>query len=57
VTVRPQGTVDEVELKPSVDGEMTTCIRNAAMRWKFPAFAGNEAVTIEQKLTLTPTKT
>jgi len=57
VTVRPQGTVDGVDLKPSVDNEMTTCVRNAAMRWKFPAFAGSEAVTIEQKLTLTPTKT
>jgi hypothetical protein len=56
VTVRPQGSVDDVEVKPSVDGEMTTCIRTAAMRWKFPAFAG-DAVTIEQKLTLTPSKT
>jgi hypothetical protein len=35
---------------------MTSCIKNAAMRWKFPTFAG-ESVTIEQKLTLTPTKT
>jgi hypothetical protein len=56
VTVRPQGSVDEVDVRPSVDGEMTSCIRTAAMRWKFPAFAG-EAVTIEQKLTLTPSKT
>jgi hypothetical protein len=56
VTVRPQGTVEDVALSPSVDGEMTSCIRTAAMRWKFPAFAG-ETVTIEQKLTLTPTKT
>jgi hypothetical protein len=56
VTVRPQGSVEDVALSPSVDAEMTTCIRNAAMRWKFPTFAG-DAVTIEQKLTLTPTKT
>ncbi len=56
VTVRPQGVVEDVALSPSIDSEMTTCIRTAAMRWKFPAFAG-EAVTIEQKLTLTPTKT
>ena len=56
VTVRPQGSVDDVDLKPSVDAEMTSCIRTAAMRWKFPAFTG-ETVTIEQKLTLTPTKT
>jgi hypothetical protein len=56
VTVRPQGSVEDVALSPSVDGEMTSCIRTAAMRWKFPAFAG-EVVTIEQKLTLTPSKT
>ena len=56
VTVRPQGTVEDVGVSPSVDSEMTSCIKNAAMRWKFPTFAGS-AVTIEQKLTLTPTKT
>ena len=56
VTVKPEGTVEDVALSPSVDSEMTSCIRTAAMRWKFPTFAG-EAVTIEQKLTLTPTKT
>jgi hypothetical protein len=56
VTVKPQGTVEDVALSPSVDAEMTNCIRTAAMRWKFPTFAG-EAVTIEQKLTLQPTKT
>ena len=56
VTVAPQGSVEDVALSPSVDSEMTSCIRTAAMRWKFPTFAG-EAVTIEQKLTLTPTKT
>jgi hypothetical protein len=53
ITVRPQGTVEGVEVKPSVDGGLTTCIKTAAQRWKFPTFAG-EAVTIEQKLTLTP---
>jgi hypothetical protein len=55
VTVAPQGSVQDVALSPSVDSEMTSCIRTAAMRWKFPTFSG-EAVTIEQKLTLTPTK-
>lgn len=56
ITVRPQGSVEEVGVSPSVDGDMTSCIKNAAMRWKFPTFGG-DAVTIEQKLTLTPTKT
>ncbi|HEY0708643.1 MAG TPA: AgmX/PglI C-terminal domain-containing protein [Polyangia bacterium] len=56
VTVAPEGSVQDVALSPSVDAEMTSCIRQAAMRWKFPTFSG-EAVTIEQKLTLTPTKT
>jgi hypothetical protein len=55
VTVAPAGDVQDVALSPSVDSEMTSCIRTAAMRWKFPTFSG-EAVTIEQKLTLTPTK-
>jgi hypothetical protein len=56
VTVRPVGTVDDVVVNPSIDGEMTTCIKTAAMRWKFPTFSGNP-ITIEQKITLTPTKT
>jgi hypothetical protein len=56
VTVKPEGIVEDVNLSPSVDAEMTSCIRTAAMRWKFPAFAG-ETVQIEQKLTLTPSKT
>lgn len=56
LTVRGQGTVDAVEVSPSIDAEMTSCIKNTAMRWKFPTFAG-EPVTIEQKLTLTPSKT
>jgi hypothetical protein len=56
VTVRGQGTVQDVEVSPSVDSEMTSCIKNTVMRWKFPTFAG-DPVTIEQKLTLTPTKT
>jgi hypothetical protein len=57
ITIRPQGTVEDVGVNPSVDSEMTACIKSAAMRWKFPTFAGNSAVTVEQKLTLTPTKT
>jgi hypothetical protein len=56
ITVSPQGVVEDVDVNPSVDSEMTTCIKTTAMRWKFPTFAGS-AVTIEQKLTLTPTKT
>ncbi len=56
ITVKPQGTVEDVDVSPSIDSEMTSCIKSAAMRWKFPTFAGS-AVTIEQKLTLTPTKT
>jgi hypothetical protein len=55
LTVKPQGAVQGVEVVPSVDHDMTTCIKTAALRWKFPAFAGS-AVTIEQKLTLTPSK-
>jgi hypothetical protein len=55
ITVRPQGSVQGVEVVPSVDHEMTACIKTAAMRWKFPTFNG-AAVTIEQKLTLTPSK-
>ena len=56
ITVQPQGTVEAVDVSPSVDDGMTACIKNATRRWKFPKFAGR-AVTIEQKLTLTPTKT
>jgi hypothetical protein len=56
ITVRPQGTVEDVGVSPSIDSEMTSCIKSAAMRWKFPTFGGS-AVTIEQKVTLTPTKT
>jgi hypothetical protein len=56
ITVAPQGTVEDVGVNPSIDTEMTSCIKSAAMRWKFPTFAGS-AVTIEQKVTLTPTKT
>jgi hypothetical protein len=53
VTVKSAGTVDAVEVSPSVDKEMTSCIKTAAARWKFPAFQG-EPVTVQQKLTLTP---
>jgi hypothetical protein len=56
ITVKPQGTVEDVEVNPSIDSEMTSCIKGAAMRWKFPTFGGS-TVTIEQKVTLTPTKT
>ena len=53
ITVRPNGEVREVNISPNVDKEMTSCMRGMATRWKFPSFAGS-AVTIEQKLTLTP---
>jgi hypothetical protein len=53
ITVKPVGTVDGVEVSPSLDKEMTACIKTAAARWKFPAFQG-EPVVISQKVTLTP---
>jgi hypothetical protein len=53
ITVKPVGVVDSVEVLPSVDPEMTKCIKATISRWKFPTFTGH-AVTIEQKLTLTP---
>jgi hypothetical protein len=56
ITIRPQGTVESVEVSPSIDREMTACIKTTAARWKFPAFSG-KAVIVSQKLTLTPTKT
>jgi hypothetical protein len=53
ITVRSAGTVDGVEVSPSVDKEMTACIKTAASRWKFPAFQG-QPVVVSQKVTLTP---
>jgi hypothetical protein len=53
ITVKPVGQVDAVDVSPSVDAEMTKCIKTTISRWKFPTFTGR-AVTIEQKLTLTP---
>lgn len=53
ITVKPAGAVDSVDVAPSVDSEMTKCMKATISRWKFPTFTGN-AVTIEQKLTLTP---
>lgn len=53
ITVKPVGEVDTVDVSPSVDTEMTKCMKSTISRWKFPKFTGN-AVTIEQKLTLTP---
>jgi hypothetical protein len=53
ITVRSAGTVDAVDVSPSVDRDMTSCIKTAAMRWKFPTFQG-EPVTVSQKVTLTP---
>jgi hypothetical protein len=53
ITVKPVGEVEGVDVLPSVDAEMTKCMKTTISRWKFPKFTGN-AVTIEQKLTLTP---
>jgi hypothetical protein len=53
LTIKPTGMVKEVSIKPSVDADMTECFQNAAMRWKFPPFAG-EPVVVAQKVTLTP---
>ena len=53
ITVKPAGQVEGVDVSPSVDAEMTKCIKTTIGRWKFPTFTGH-AVTIEQKLTLTP---
>jgi hypothetical protein len=53
ITVKPSGGVEKVEVTPNVDKGMSECIRATAGRWKFPAFSGR-AVTIEQKVTLTP---
>lgn len=53
ITVKPSGSVDAVDFTPSVDADMTKCMRQTITRWKFPTFSG-QAVTIEQKLTLTP---
>jgi hypothetical protein len=53
LTIKPTGAVKEVNIKPSVDADMTECFQNTAMRWKFPPFAG-ESVVVAQKMTLTP---
>jgi len=53
ITVKPVGQVEGVDVSPSVDTEMTKCIKTTVARWKFPTFTGH-AVTIEQRLTLTP---
>ncbi|HJX52314.1 MAG TPA: AgmX/PglI C-terminal domain-containing protein [Polyangia bacterium] len=53
LTVRPTGAVKEVNVRPSVDADMTSCFQTAAMRWRFPPFGG-ESVVVAQKVTLTP---
>ena len=53
ITVKPSGQVDTVDVNPSVDKDLTQCFKTTVLRWKFPTFTGT-AVTIEQKLTLTP---
>ncbi len=53
LTVKPTGAVKDVAVKPAVDADMTSCMQTAAMRWRFPAFAG-QPVVVAQKITLTP---
>jgi hypothetical protein len=53
LTVKPTGAVKEVNVRPSVDADMTLCFQTAAMRWRFPTFGG-EPVVVAQKVTLTP---
>ncbi|MGO9666769.1 MAG: AgmX/PglI C-terminal domain-containing protein [Polyangia bacterium] len=53
LTVKSTGAVKEVNVRPSVDADMTSCFQTAAMRWKFPPFGG-EPVVVAQKVTLTP---
>ena len=53
LTVKPTGAVQEVNIRPSVDAEMTSCFQAAAMRWRFPTFGG-DPVVVAQKVTLTP---
>ena len=53
LTVKPTGSVKEVNVRPSVDADMTSCFQTAAMRWKFPPFGG-EPVVVAQRVTLTP---
>ena len=53
LTVKPTGAVKEVNGRPSVDADMTSCFQAAAMRWRFPTFGG-EPVVVAQKVTLTP---
>lgn len=53
LTVDSAGKVNAVTVNPSIDRGLDDCIETAAKRWKFPKFTG-EAVTIEQKIMLTP---
>jgi hypothetical protein len=53
LTIKPNGDVQEVNIKPSVDADLTSCFQTAAMRWKFPTFGG-DSVVVAQKVTLTP---
>jgi hypothetical protein len=53
ITVRPSGEVEGVDVSPTVDKDMSQCFKSTVGHWKFPTFTG-KAVTIEQKLTLTP---
>jgi hypothetical protein len=53
LTVKPTGTVQEMNLTPHVDVDLTECVRTTVARWKFPPFAG-DSIVVKQKLTLTP---
>ncbi len=53
LNVDGSGHVNHVTVNPSIDKSLDECIETSAKRWKFPKFSG-EAVTIEQKIMLTP---
>lgn len=53
IRVRSNGRVEGVNVRPTLDGEMTRCFVGAASAWIFPTFEG-PIVTIEQVFTLTP---
>ena len=51
--VRGNGTVGDVEITPRVDEGMSTCMKTAVGRWRFPAFGG-EPVRVEIPVPLVP---
>jgi hypothetical protein len=53
--VRPDGTLDNLNISPNYDSLMIDCMKKAVLRWRFPAFVG-QPVGVESPLTLTPRK-